>query len=171
MTTVIGLDPSLTASGIATGYTDPWVIKSKYKSMARIADIRDELRTAIGTPTDDIVVIEGYSMGSHNSHSHELGELGGVIRMWLYENGVKWVDVPPTTLKLFLTGKGNASKDDMIGAAVRLGCPVSNNNAVDAWALRQLGLYHYAALGVPAADLVCQPTEYRARAMAKLVWP
>lgn len=157
MTDVVGLDLSLTATGICTA-DQGWLIKSKAKGMERIEAIRFKVSTSV---LDTVVLIEGYSFGSRNSHAHELGELGGVIRHTFYRHNTPYIDVPPATLKLFATGKGNANKDMMIASAVRSGCPYDDNNIVDAWWLRQLGLY---ARGEADVDV----TGYRDKALLKL---
>ena len=91
-----------------------------------------------------LVLVEGYSFGSRASQAHAAGELGGVIRLGLYEAGISYVDVPPTCLKKFATGKGNASKSEVASAlSARTGIVFSGKGAddiVDAFALEQLGL-------------------------------
>lgn len=74
------------------------------------------------------------------------------------------VAVVPSALKRWLTGKGNAGKDDMVAVAARLGCTANGNNAVDAWALRQMALY---GCGLPEVPI----TGYRDEAVSKVAWP
>jgi len=138
---VVGLDLSLTATGIA----GPWgenVLSTKHRGMARLdylaTSISDQLDVAF--PVVDLVVIEGYSFGSRNSQAHALGELGGVVRHRLWSYGYRYIDVPPSTLKVFATGKGNAGKDEVLASAIRrLGFTGHDNNQADALWLRELG--------------------------------
>ena len=143
MTRIVGLDLSLTATGIQTWQGPPYVITAKgLTGMERI----DHIRRAIGTAMDDpihigLVLIEGYSFASANSHAHALGELGGLVRWTLWTTQTPYIDVPPASLKRFATGKGNAGKDAMVATAARAGCLANDNNAVDAWWLWQFGMY------------------------------
>ncbi len=138
----VGLDLSLTATGISTT-ADTWVITSRCRGVRRLQDLRDLILAHVDS--SDTVFIEGYSMGAQRGSqgvAQMLGELGGVVRLALYERDIVFVDVPPAVLKKFATGKGNAGKPDMLAAAIRCGYEGSNdNNAVDAWWLRQLGAY------------------------------
>ena len=52
---------------------------------------------------------------------------------------IPYSGVPVGTIKKFMTGKGNASKEDMISAVCKRGFVVSNDNEADA-----LGLLFYA---------------------------
>lgn len=159
----IGVDLSLTATGIADD-DGASVVKSKHKGMERLHEISEAVIVAALYPFPPaLVVIEGYSMGAQRGSAgvaQMLGELGGVVRYRLHELGVKWLDVPPASLKLFATGKGNAGKPDMLDASRRCGYEGSNdNNAVDAWFLRQFGLYLHGEATVPT-------TAYRDKATA-----
>lgn len=102
--------------------------------------IADALGFSIGGhPIDSgirtTVAIEGYSMGS--SHGREMaGELGGAVRMRIAEWGFKFLDVPPTTLKKFVTGKGVAPKEVMLREVYRRwGFDADSNDEADAYAL------------------------------------
>lgn len=159
MTAVVGLDLSLTATGVATTAGEV-VISSKLKGMARIAAIDGRIWEHVGGVAPmmdvDLVVIEGYSFGSRNSQAHALGELGGVVRMALHTLAVPYIDVPPSTLKVFATGKGNAGKDEVLAAAIRrLGFGGHDNNAADALWLRALG---HHVLGDPLLELPASHT-------------
>jgi len=140
---VAGLDLSLTATGVATdegaGVLRP--PRDHDRGLARLVWIRDAVLKVTVGPGADFVVLEGYSYGSQGAAIVSLGELGGVVRVALAEAGVRVVEVAPSLLKKFACGKGNAKKDEVFAAGVRAGCDESDNNAVDAWWLRQLGLY------------------------------
>lgn len=161
MTRVLGLDLSLTATGYA--YNDEvvgvWRVKSR--GAQRLVDIREVVANVAYQV--DVVVLEGYSYASANQ-AHQIGELGGVIRAWLFEQHVPFVEVPPAVLKKFATGRGNADKDQVLAAAIRrFGFEGENNNAADAWLLRYMGLTAYSAGG--------PETEYQREALAKVDWP
>lgn len=158
---VVGLDLSLTATGVAHD-RGKGIITTRARGMERLARIRDDVITCcLGA---DLVVIEDYAFSRGESHSHALGELGGVVRLALWEAAVTYVDVKATNLKKFATDKGNAPKDAVLVAAVRAGYEGDDNNEADAWWLRQMGLYH---LGVPEVPI----TVYRTTAVNVVAWP
>lgn len=173
---VLGLDLSLTSTGVALpdGTTER-LQPPRLVGMERLCWLRDQvLRRAIGEPdpvTDlppgvDVIAVEGYAMGSkRQSHSYATGELGGVVRLALWEDGYRVVDVPPATLKVFATGRGNASKDEVLAEAIRrLQYQGANNDEADALWLRALTL---AAYGVPVVDV----PKTHLRALEKIEWP
>lgn len=159
---VVGLDLSLTATGIATPEGQR-TIGTKARGCERLIELRDTIRKACELA--DLVAVEGYSFGSRNSHAHALGELGGVVRVALHVASVPFVEVPPSSLKKFATGKGNAGKEEVLASAIRrLGYEGHDNNEADALWLRAMGM---DALGCP---LVAMPESHRA-ALVKVEWP
>lgn len=91
-------------------------------------------------PRAELLVLEGYSIGSPNSSTLlKLGEVGGVIRAELFELGIPYVVVPPASVKLFATGNGKADKQAMIDAATMLGAEPANDDEADAYHLRRMG--------------------------------
>lgn len=93
-----------------------------------------------------IVCIEGYSFGSRNSQAHAIGELGGVVRLNLWELDIPFVEIPPTCRAKFATGKGNAAKNEVVSAvSARTGIVWSGKGAddmCDAWILEEMGRAH-----------------------------
>ncbi len=174
---VIGLDLSLTASGVADEFGTS-AVRVRSSGPQRLHDLREALMLACHRDTycmaltcdreghPDLVVIEGYSLGTarQSSHAHGLGELGGVVRLALWEAGVAYVDVPPACLKKYATGVGNARKEAVLIAAVKRGAEVRDNNEADAWWLRAMGM---DALGFPT---VAVPQLHR-KALATVAWP
>lgn len=177
---VIGLDLSLTSTGIATAdrtYTVGCALPkaaTQGERCERLAAIRDEVLKVVGPPGwwlhDDptpLVVMEGFSFGSPQGAT-DAGGLGWLIRVTLHEAGVPFAVVPPNTLKLYATGKGNAGKDDMkLAALSRAGLEFTgkgSSDECDAWWLRALGLDH---LGAPVVEM---PAANRA-ALEKVEWP
>jgi Holliday junction resolvasome RuvABC endonuclease subunit len=62
----------------------------------------------------EYAIIEGLAYGSRGSATFDLGGLfHGLIGVFI-ERGIKFAILPPSTAKRFWTGKGNASKEDMI---------------------------------------------------------
>jgi Holliday junction resolvasome RuvABC endonuclease subunit len=143
MTYVIGLDLSLTSTGVAHGDTTA-SFQPKTKGMERLDGVLGFVLDAVGAAPDPFVVVEGYSFSSRNSHAHALGELGGVVRHELWRRSVPYVDVPPTCRAKFATGKGNAAKAEVVSAvSARTGLLWAGKGAedqCDAWVLQEMGL-------------------------------
>jgi crossover junction endodeoxyribonuclease RuvC len=102
----------------------------------------------------DIVIIEGYSFAGKFNNSMQY-ELGACIRMRLYQEEVPFVEVPPTSLKKFVTGKGNVKKDLMLlNVYKRWDFDTEDDNEADAYGLAQFGraIKGYDT-GVPAVNL------------------
>lgn len=168
MTTVLGLDLSLTATGVADIDGTPHTIRPKTTGAERL----HEIRTAVTRYLDGggtqwragLVAIEGYAFARPNQ-AHQIGELGGVIRHLLWMHTQPWVEVAPKQVKKYATGSGNAGKNEVLTAAVRrLGYEGSDDNEADALWLRALVL---DALGEP---VVTVPAPHR-EALAKVQIP
>ncbi len=164
MTSILAVDLSLTCTGLCLdGETSR--ITTKLRGWDRVQHIYGEVRCLANLA--ELVVLEGYSYGSKGRAVFQIAELGGVIRSWLWtrRDDRPFVDVPPSTLKKYATGKGNAGKDEMIAAAIRRfdfgGC---DNNEADAYLLWCMARHAY---GEPVADV----PKVQAEAVSKIEWP
>ncbi len=166
---VIGLDLSLTATGIATWDGRP---TSTIRTLASDGDqrlrsimvtVRADAWDYINSEPIELAVIEDLP-----THAHGAGITGmvhGAVRVALIERGVPYALIPPATLKKYATGRGNATKPDMRMALFqRAGLDLRDDNQVDAWWLRAAGL---DVLGHPLVDL---PKAQR-EALTKVSWP
>lgn len=171
---VVGLDLSLTATGLCRADGTTVTLSSKQRGMARIGELRWQVLTGLGLGRPDLVAIEDYAF-SRGGHAHEAGELGGVVKWMLIEEGQPYVLVGPSSLKRFATGKGNANKIEMGVAAAKLGQDFDgDDNQCDAWWLRQMALYAYDARTVVEGEpplCILAPTAYRDDAVSKVAWP
>lgn len=135
---LLAIDPSLTETGICifkNGKIHSEVIKPKTKDVARLSDISNHINCLIQDHCITHACIEGYAY-SAIGRIVNLGELGGVIRLLLYDEGIPFVVVPPTVIKKFITGKGNAKKELMLLQVYKkFGVEFDNNNTCDAFAL------------------------------------
>jgi Holliday junction resolvasome RuvABC endonuclease subunit len=143
----LSLDLSLTS----TGYCNNGIsecISFHATGPERLRLFREAIKDLIlKFGTLDGVIIEGYSFASRNSQAHSIGELGGVIRLLVWELGIPYVVVPPTSRAKFATGKGNASKNEVISSvSARTGIIWSNPGAddkCDAWILEEMAMAKY----------------------------
>ena len=65
--------------------------------------------------TEGEVLVEGYSYNSTNQ-AFRIGEATGILKLQLHRYGYEVEVVPPTVVKKFATGKGNADKGAMYEA-------------------------------------------------------
>lgn len=146
---ILALDLSLTSTGFChNGETG--VISVDKTGPHRLWLIKREVEDLVIRFKIDVVVLEGYSFASRNSQAHSIGELGGVIRLLIWELGKPLVVIPPTCRAKFATGKGNASKNEVISSiSAKTGLIWSNPGAddkCDAWVMEEMVLCH---LGKP----------------------
>jgi len=163
---ILALDLSLTKSGVCIDSGQTTIISSgSLRGPERLSMITNEVRSLVAVVDADIIVIEGYSFGSQGRATFSIGELGGCVRLLFWRMGVPYVEVPPSCLKKWATGKGNANKDAMIAEAVRrFGFPGSDNNEVDAYLLWAMARHAY---GSPVA----KTTVAQAGALESVTWP
>lgn len=127
----LAVDPSLRSTGWATITPDPLgddqqlhgIIETtgragtpNLRGPARLAYIA---ATIVALATDhhaNFIALEGYSYASPN-RAHQIGELGGAIRLLLHHRRIPLLEIAPKTLKLWATGAGNADKHRMTEAA------------------------------------------------------
>jgi crossover junction endodeoxyribonuclease RuvC len=160
---IVAFDLSLARTGWAQeiGFG---VVVAGGTGLPRLIEIRRRvLELAHGA---ELVLVEGYSYGSKGSAVVNIGELGGVVRVALYEARHPVVEIPPSCLKRYATGKGNAPKDEVLAAAIRrLNYQGHDHNEADALWMVQMAL---ARSGRPEA--VAVPVAHR-EGLAKVRWP
>lgn len=143
----IGLDQSYSGFGIVivtSQDTDKtlWKFPPKDSAGMRLGDIYVNLVrffTELQDSFDEVhVAMEGYAMG-RTFNREKLGELGGVVKLaHATVFGSDPLVVPPTVLKKFITGKGNAAKKDVVAAVQdRWDSSVKNDNIADAYGLAE----------------------------------
>jgi crossover junction endodeoxyribonuclease RuvC len=144
----LGIDPSLTATGycrMIDGTTTTWgEWKTKEKGLPRLSWLNHMIREELLSSDYALVCIEGYAFARPNQ-AHQLGELGGVLRLQLYYRDNPWLEIAPAALKKFATGKGNADKEQiMLQVYKRWGFEAESNNVADAYVLAKIA-YHLAS--------------------------
>lgn len=113
----------------------------------RYENIAEWVLTILGNFRNEeiVILIEDYSYGSKGKVFH-IAENCGILKYLLFKNGYRFFTVPPTVVKKYATGKGNATKEKMYEAFVaetgvdlhriispttKLGSPTTD--IVDAW--------------------------------------
>ncbi|MEU0940373.1 Holliday junction endonuclease [Embleya sp. NPDC005971] len=174
---VIGLDPSVTATGIAwhdgsttTAGGPATQGDSRLEEIVRWAGhaaCYHPNRLRRGEDGEDLrahlAVLEDLPV--HGKGAGITGMAQGVVRLTLLDCSVPYALVTAAGLKKYATGRGNADKADMRMALYqRTGLDLRDDNQVDAWWLRAMGLDH---LGYPVVEL---PAAQRAM-LDKVTWP
>lgn len=145
----VGIDPSLTRLALAVAGDAEETVAFAARSLSgvpRLLTLRDRTLEWIERWRPAIVVMEGYSMASRAGRLADLGELGGVLKVALWEADYReehgtLVVVPPPQLKKFVVGRGNAEKAAMIAAVVRRwNVDISTDDEADAYGLARLGV-------------------------------
>lgn len=163
---IAGIDLSLTSTGICIDGSSQ-IISLNLRGAERLSTIAHKIIDICITNNVGLVVIEGYSYASQNSRAHSIGELGGCVRMLLWENNIPFVDVPPSIRAKFASGKGNSSKAIVIESVKKItGISFDGKGAddcCDAFVLEQIGL---AKLGKQMYDW----PEEGVLALSKIDW-
>ncbi len=169
---VVGLDLSLTGTGVAcAGGTRTIKSNAKLDTEPRVHKIIEELFSAIdemSNKSGSLFVIEGLAFASKTGSVAERAFLHHEVRYQLWQQGKRFAVVPPTTLKGFVSGKGNSDKDTMVICVTKLWPEfgASNNNESDAVGLYQMGVTH--AMGKPLGTDIPQSQK---KFMEKVQWP
>lgn len=153
----VGIDPSLSSTAVVVIDESGVLIKSKVITSkltgpARLVEIRNEIRrelietrysSAKPLKSNEYhhkvqVAIEHYAMGC-KFNREALGELGGVLRVLLFEEDFPYIEIPPLRLKQFATGKASAEKDHILLAVYKKwGIEFKRNDEADAFILAQM---------------------------------
>lgn len=164
MTIVLGVDLSLTSTGLATA---SWTgtVKGRGTGYDRLRQVRGAILQAAEREQPALVVVEGPSFGSVGRGQHERGGLWWMACEALDAAGYAIAVAPPPNVKKFATGSGNADKDQMILAAARgFAWFAGNNDQADALWLCALG---HEFLGDPLLEM---PAKNR-QALLGVAWP
>lgn len=171
---IVAFDLSLTRPAVCDAGTLAVLETKKLRGHERLSFIADWVflhTRGVNDGNDnitpvDFVAIEGYAYARANQ-AHQIGELGGLVRHQLWAEGIPYIEVPPSSVKTYATGKGNAGKDDVLSAAHRRGGDLftgTSNDEADAfwvWAL---------AMDLAGEPVLTLPQTHR-RALDKLQLP
>jgi Holliday junction resolvasome RuvABC endonuclease subunit len=88
----------------------------------------------------DVVLFESVAAHKGAAAAHWFGAFWGVLNLWCYERGLIPEGVSVTQIKKDATGRGNASKEEVVDAMRSLGFDPGDDNEADALALLNWGL-------------------------------
>lgn len=131
---VAGIDPSLTATGIALpdGSTVKIASSTHVSTFERLDKIDRTTRSYLSEWSPDLVVIEGIGgAGPGREAAIKTTGLGTVLRLTCWRLGIPVLDVAPNTLKAYATGHGGADKDRMRESYVERLRPVLARSPID----------------------------------------
>lgn len=166
---IAGLD----LSTARIGYASPEGTLHSVTARAKADDVARrlyELLTALDRllrlypPLPDLVAVEGYSLASPGRLALvRLGEVGGAVRLRLFELDCPVCEIPPSSVKRHAVGNGNAPKERMVARAIELGARGNvNDDEADAFHLRRMARQ---AHGLDPAEL-----DHERDAIANLTW-
>jgi len=158
--TFIGIDQSLRSPGFAViGADGPQSLfleaakTGSRRGAERLAFIRNTLAHLLERYRPLYAALEGYSIESQN-RPFDLGEVGGAVRLCLYDHGVPFVVVPPTSLKKFVTGNGQAKKDKVQEVIKQIwGLEIPQDDESDAYGLSHVARAFYLKTSTRRCEL------------------
>ena len=135
-----GIDPSLTATGVAWPDGKLHTIKTKSSDKDwRLVEINDVIENGVIHDPISLVIME--DLPRNAMHAGITGMVQGVIRKILQQACIPYALVVPSTLKKAATGDGRADKKKMLEFYTKAtGLVNKDDNQVDAYWLRQVGL-------------------------------
>ncbi|MFW5898888.1 MAG: Holliday junction endonuclease [Jiangellaceae bacterium] len=164
ITHVVGIDPSVAGTGIADARGALATVGGG-SGDGRLVTIHHAVHSMTTAPAEGLLAVVE-DLPYHARSAGVTGMAQGVVRLALLEAEIRYVLVIPSVLKMYATGKGNATKPDMRMALYRrTGADLRDDNQCDAAWLRYMGL---DAAGLAGA--VEMPKANR-EALAKVTWP
>ena len=140
--TYLGIDQSYTGFSITALQGDVFyteVFSSQKHGIDRLRDIQNFLVTWLYKFDNKVdVAMEGYAFGSQMANM--LGELGGMVKLTLLDFNIYPLIVPPTSLKKYVTGKGQGvpKSQMLLHVYKKWNVDITDDNAADSYALARL---------------------------------
>lgn len=155
--TILALDPSLSSTGYAyreNGELYTGVIETrKMRGSERLDYILKIVSGLVSALAPSLVAYEGYAMGVRGGRTFDMGEQGGVLKHYLWKEGVDALLIPPTSMKMFVAGSGNADKPKVAGFILaELGYALPSEDESDAVGLLMVGEAFAAGLHLENAS-------------------
>lgn len=150
MTAVLAFDLSMTSTGWAQ-----WVgggsdcgrlcppVAFQHETGMRLAWIRARIEKLLTLPWDHVLIEKLPSSAGQKVDTSSIAMVHSIMHLALYDTHHKATWVQQAKIKMFATGKGNASKAEVLTAAVRrLGYQGSSTDEADSLWLLHMGLAH-----------------------------
>lgn len=154
MSYVVGIDPSLSGTGVVVFRGDGDHDAKRFPSssrgdkvrernirylsvVSRVIDFIEDCTEDAGEPV--AIAIENYAFAAEGRARYS-AEFGGILRSDLCAwESTRIYEVAPGTLKKFATGKGDAEKNDVMHAVMdRWECGFSSDDEFDAYVLARI---------------------------------
>ena len=142
----IGIDPSYSGFAVTVYSSDDsyYSVVTKFSGQGgeRLKQIYDHVYNLIMDTNMlfkvESIAMEGYAYGSQMANA--LGELGGVVKLAMFELGYEPVLVAPPSLKKYATGKGNGVQKSVIMLKVfqKWNVQLLDDNAADSFVLARM---------------------------------
>ena len=165
---IMGLDLSITCTGVAFPDGSTAVIKPRGKGYGRLLGIEERLCASVRLARPDLAVVEDIRAGLKGDAAKVVPMVHAVAILALGRAGVPYVFVNASTLKLYATGHGGADKENMALAALTYAGREfpgdRGGDMCDAWWLRAAG---YATYGEP----VVRVPQLHLDALRAVAWP
>ena len=140
----LGIDQSLNHTGIVILAHDYSLIheetfEPKGTEAAKLSQILDRMFEILKDYSIDRCVREDFAFASVG-RKYTLGAVAGMIDVACYRRGVEMITVAPKSREKYATGKGKASKSDVITAVKKWGYVTEDDNRADAFVLAHIGV-------------------------------
>ncbi|MBV9869445.1 MAG: crossover junction endodeoxyribonuclease RuvC [Frankiaceae bacterium] len=178
MPRVIGIDSSLTATGLAridyggqniwtidtatVGAPKPTADKSKRAMARRVNALLDQIEGALDASVD-LMAMEGLAYGAKGDSAWVLPWIFGRVIELAEKHDKPLIIVATSARAKYATGNGRADKDTVLAAAIKRWpeADIANNNEADATIVGVVGM-HY--LGHPLGE----PTKFQLDVLEKV---
>jgi crossover junction endodeoxyribonuclease RuvC len=177
---VVSLDLSLTATGIAVTHDQAGEPRLSCRTVSprrrptetaidhvRLHETFGAIAAAVNCKPDLVVIEWLPQFAGHGDTALRLAELHGAAKHWLWSKGHRYVDVQPPHLKMYATGRGNATKTQVREAVTaRYGrhLHIGTEDEADATALLMLALHAYGQRLEPVPS-------HHGLAVSSVTWP
>jgi Holliday junction resolvasome RuvABC endonuclease subunit len=147
----LGIDPSATCTGISIISTNNsaevmTITPGSLRDCKRLEFISNSLSSFIADKKILMCCIETPAYGAVHKE-FILGEVLGAIKLTLTKQlKCSIIGVAPTQVKKFMAGTGKADKSLVSECAVKDGCPDSQNDITDSWALARVAQSLYSGV-------------------------
>lgn len=123
-----------TASGI-------WDFTPKKNESKGMRLVRFKAKVEELCALEKITLIAFEQIAIYGKYPNTVGiEMVGVLKLFCEEKGINFTSYMPTQIKAFATGRGGASKDEMLSTARAYRSTVTDDNEADAYFLYQLAI-------------------------------